>query len=880
MEKLRHPSIVNFIGAVHEPGCLALVTEFCPYGSVPAVLDRHPVSYALKLRILLDCSRGMDFLHRSGIMHRDLKPDNLLVASLEPLSSGVCRIADFGTTRDINRMAQDLQATKGVGTPMYMAPELLSGEPYAQPADVYSFALVMYYVAAEAPPMFDDPALVCNAWQYAAAVRAGRRPTLSSAWAADYVALMTRCWVEDAASRPCLRSAAALRMEKERARVRTRMSLFRGVVFADACCWLHSALRSAGDQAALYCEAPAIDVFDPPIEALARDRRVWPGLYRQYLAESRRAERVEQFPELWHLVRWAAMAHITRITRTRGLSRSRWSSASAPEEAAPPWSPLTDADDEVSEYPGTPEEEQKSIEPQIQDSKSADPQKQTIRGAAESAGDTPEAMTEHPTRPAERSEPPTGTADFQQRSSEPMDVADDANPAELSAEALAQGHSAALQRARESAAATAQWEARVAEYSAALEREVAVIVEAKTELLGAAARLADAARTRADALVVAARVEQELREAERAQTERCVFCGQRRPRATMRRLTLLCAHLSCADCLPSALASALYCARAADVPVMCPACAERPGAPPGFTADADRNFAAAVPPGARGMVDPRATQARARDLLKAEERPPGLSVGVGAFRGWLVQLLCARIYEGPEAPAIDVHDPPIVSMVRNPRLTPEMYKVFLARCRRTASVPEFPDIEAVIASLRAPRAAPTRKRSRDPSPRDSSAVADEIPAPPQPQVTESQGKASSEGEAAALGSDEASRAGERVVIGGKLSDTVDTQAYNRAVERARACEDTIGECEASLSWCCAVIDAAVAGAAEAKSKLLAATEHLSGTIRGRDDANAEKHMPSALNREEQEEQQPECVACGLPRELGTMRRLTLCCGHL
>eukprot|EP00727_Mastigamoeba_balamuthi_P012470 m51a1_g7846 putative serine-threonine protein (537) ;mRNA; r:217575-219979 len=251
MEKLRHPSIVNFIGAVHEPGCLALVTEFCPYGSVPAVLDRHPVSYALKLRILLDCSRGMDFLHRSGIMHRDLKPDNLLVASLEPLSSGVCRIADFGTTRDINRMAQDLQATKGVGTPMYMAPELLSGEPYAQPADVYSFALVMYYVAAEAPPMFDDPALVCNAWQYAAAVRAGRRPTLSSAWAADYVALMTRCWVEDAASRPCLRSAAALRMEKERARVRTRMSLFRGVVFADACCWLHSALRSAGDQAAL-----------------------------------------------------------------------------------------------------------------------------------------------------------------------------------------------------------------------------------------------------------------------------------------------------------------------------------------------------------------------------------------------------------------------------------------------------------------------------------------------------------------------------------------------------------------------------------------------------------------------------------------------------
>lgn len=133
MEKLRHPCIINFIGAVHALGHMAIVTEFCTFGNLGSAIKHNKFSYGLKLKALLDSARGMDFLHRSNILHRDLKvlhppfllqsrlltlsaqPDNILMVSLEVRSSVVCKISDFGTTRDINRFASEMHFTKGVG---------------------------------------------------------------------------------------------------------------------------------------------------------------------------------------------------------------------------------------------------------------------------------------------------------------------------------------------------------------------------------------------------------------------------------------------------------------------------------------------------------------------------------------------------------------------------------------------------------------------------------------------------------------------------------------------------------------------------------------------------------------------------------------------
>jgi len=203
-EALRHTSIVNFVGAVHFPGQLALVTEFCPFGDLNSALKKYPFPYPLKLKALLDASRAMDYLHQSGMIHRDLKTENLLVVSLEAMSQTVCKLSDFGTARGLNSFVQakSLQLTKGVGTPIFMAPEVLTGsQTYAEAADVYSFGVMMCHVANNELPYTRDRRFE-SSYQFVQKVIAGMRPELKVDMPSDYKKLMTACWDQDQESRP------------------------------------------------------------------------------------------------------------------------------------------------------------------------------------------------------------------------------------------------------------------------------------------------------------------------------------------------------------------------------------------------------------------------------------------------------------------------------------------------------------------------------------------------------------------------------------------------------------------------------------------------------------------------------------------------------
>ena len=81
----------------------------------------------MKMKAMYDCACAMNFLHESSIMHRDLKPENLLVTSLNR-NEIVCKLSDFGTTKDVaNSVMGDMTQTKGIGTPFYMAPEVMRG---------------------------------------------------------------------------------------------------------------------------------------------------------------------------------------------------------------------------------------------------------------------------------------------------------------------------------------------------------------------------------------------------------------------------------------------------------------------------------------------------------------------------------------------------------------------------------------------------------------------------------------------------------------------------------------------------------------------------------------------------------------------------------
>ena len=93
---------------------------------------------------MLDAAKGIQYLHDNGVLHRDIKPDNFLIISLEKNVKVNAKLTDFGSARNVNALMCNMTFTKGIGTPIYMAPEVLKKEHYKQPADVYAFAITMY----------------------------------------------------------------------------------------------------------------------------------------------------------------------------------------------------------------------------------------------------------------------------------------------------------------------------------------------------------------------------------------------------------------------------------------------------------------------------------------------------------------------------------------------------------------------------------------------------------------------------------------------------------------------------------------------------------------------------------------------------------------
>ena len=88
--------------------------------------------------------RGLAYLHGDGVLHLDIKPDNVLVFSLDEVLTVNGKLTVFGTSRNVNMLTANMTFTKGVGTPTYMAPEVLNQGQYKKSADVYSFSAMLY----------------------------------------------------------------------------------------------------------------------------------------------------------------------------------------------------------------------------------------------------------------------------------------------------------------------------------------------------------------------------------------------------------------------------------------------------------------------------------------------------------------------------------------------------------------------------------------------------------------------------------------------------------------------------------------------------------------------------------------------------------------
>ncbi|KAA8532034.1 hypothetical protein F0562_006823 [Nyssa sinensis] len=192
MRKIRHKNVVQFIGACTQPPNLCIVTEFMSRGSIYDFLHKQRGVFKLStlLKVAIDISKGMNFLHQNNIIHRDLKTANLLMDENE-----VVKVADFGVARV---QTQSGVMTAETGTYRWMAPEVIEHKPYDHRADVFSFGIVLWeLLTGELPYSCLTPLQAA-----VGVVQQGLRPTTPKHTHPKLVELLEKCWQQNLTLRP------------------------------------------------------------------------------------------------------------------------------------------------------------------------------------------------------------------------------------------------------------------------------------------------------------------------------------------------------------------------------------------------------------------------------------------------------------------------------------------------------------------------------------------------------------------------------------------------------------------------------------------------------------------------------------------------------
>jgi serine/threonine-protein kinase len=149
---LDHPNIVGIVTAERLEGTFFIVMEYVKGESLEDVLDREKsLDVPRALNYAVQVLRGVEHAHEAQILHRDLRPANVLISE-----SGAVKVADFGTSRFLEKS----HATTVIGSPPYMAPEQFQGRAVLA-SDIYSVGVILYQMLTGTLPYFSpNPAQI------------------------------------------------------------------------------------------------------------------------------------------------------------------------------------------------------------------------------------------------------------------------------------------------------------------------------------------------------------------------------------------------------------------------------------------------------------------------------------------------------------------------------------------------------------------------------------------------------------------------------------------------------------------------------------------------------------------------------------------------
>ena len=211
-KQLRHPHVCPFYGvASFNGGQIGIVMEICACSLSDRIHSNARLRKGIKIRWMLELASALAHVHSIDIMHRDVKPANVLLDDLDRI-----RLADFGLARMTS--GELCHSTGETGTYKYMAPEVVRSEPYSFACDMFSFAITCWELFRR-----EQPFASLTPVQTACGIASGLRPK-GKASPDEIDSLLCLCWDQDPLSRLTSQQAMDKLMRIER-KVKVRFGM-------------------------------------------------------------------------------------------------------------------------------------------------------------------------------------------------------------------------------------------------------------------------------------------------------------------------------------------------------------------------------------------------------------------------------------------------------------------------------------------------------------------------------------------------------------------------------------------------------------------------------------------------------------------------------
>lgn len=316
--RLRHPNIVKIFAVGKEGDAVYFAMDYLPQGLSDRLEVMNMLPENMLIRMGIDVASAIGFAHREGVIHRDIKADNILFDE-----HGNAIVADFGIARAVSAYAEETGTNMVVGTPQYFAPEQARGQPLDGRADIYSLGVTLFKASTGVLPFSGDD------WYEIARQHVEDKPpkprALNPALSPDLEEIILRCLEKNAEDR--YDSGELLCQE------------------------LATLLQERGESATFRTQVvPAVDTAPSPVVELPRARRRRQKLQMRVAVGAGLLALLVGGPILWASRRGEAAnspAGSDRAARTAsqrasaGVAGSRDGSA-PPVDAGPPLPPVLD----------------------------------------------------------------------------------------------------------------------------------------------------------------------------------------------------------------------------------------------------------------------------------------------------------------------------------------------------------------------------------------------------------------------------------------------------------------------------------------------------------------------------------------------------------